>query len=364
MGAVLIFFVGVHVVFFCRVPNEYELTLNASAEVELFGDDATIQATKFAFCSIDKLATVADHTNVDVIGVVNYIGPMTEITTRAQKKCAKRTVGLVDQSCTSVEVTFWDKKAEQYNETTLGGNAVLALKNVAVSDFGGKCIKTTFDSQVSINPDVPETLALKQWYASQGHTATIKCLTSNSSQGEALFKTITEVESQEVGRDAPAYFKLKGFVSFVKHERDPWYMACPSKECNKKVTSDDQGGWLCDKCDKVFPTCNPRYLLEVMAQDATGSMWLSVFDELAEKLLGKSAAEMMALKQAGDDPAYEAVYENACFHVGVFRVRAKADTYQDETRVRCSLVATDAVEDVALDLLAQQLQADQLLPPL
>ena len=35
--------------------------------------------------------------------------------------------------------------------------------------------------------------------------------------------------------DKPDYVSLKSSVSYIKHDSDCWYTACPAEGCNKKV---------------------------------------------------------------------------------------------------------------------------------
>ena len=53
---------------YSHVPNEYELTLNADAEVTYVENDAEIQTQKFDFVKIDQLQQTAPDDFVDVVG--------------------------------------------------------------------------------------------------------------------------------------------------------------------------------------------------------------------------------------------------------------------------------------------------------
>lgn len=81
--------------------------------------------------------------------------------------------------------------------------------------------------------------------------------------------------------------------------------------------------------------------------DLSGAHWVTMFEESAQKLLGKSAAELgtlleedvwrahfnpfaIALSEVTDDfqkDAYYAVFENVRFKSFIFRVRSKMETY-------------------------------------
>lgn len=63
-----------------------------------------------------------------------------------------------------VEVTLWGEQANKWNEEELGHNAILAVKACKVSDFGGRSLSSTFQSQIYVNPDRPEAHVLRAWY--------------------------------------------------------------------------------------------------------------------------------------------------------------------------------------------------------
>jgi replication factor A1 len=342
---------------YSKLPNEYELTLNADAEVEYYGDDSSIETQKFEFCGIDQISQVAENESIDIIGVIKAVSEISTIMSqKLQKELTKRTVTLIDKSLTAIDITFWNQQAEKYNEELLGGNPVMAVKTLRVSDYGGKSLSTSFGTQVVINPDMKEAHDLKGWYDTQGKGADFENLSKGGGAGSGKDprKNFEQIEDEGLGRnEKPDYFITQGTVTFYKHdnERPPWYNACPSEGCNKRVNPDEQGGWICEKCNKTYPTCQPRFILSVMACDASGSHWLNAFNDTAEQLLGKTAAEMNDLKQSGNEGAYEAVYEAANFKTFNFKIRAKSDTYQDETRVRCHIIGASGLDFKAESLL-------------
>ena len=90
-----------------RLPNEYELTLNADAEVSFFGDDSTIMKQKFDFVSIERLQSIQPNEFVDLIGVVQSVTALQTLTSqRTQRELKKRTISLTDQSLMSVCVVL------------------------------------------------------------------------------------------------------------------------------------------------------------------------------------------------------------------------------------------------------------------
>jgi replication factor A1 len=66
---------------------------------------------------------------------------------------------------------------------------------------------------------------------------------------------------------------------------------------------------------------NRRYILSCCVSDHTGQVWLSLFNDQAEKLLGGvTANELNVYKEDGNEIAYENVFSDALFKTFVMRV--------------------------------------------
>ena len=79
--------------------------------------------------------------------------------------------------------------------------------------------------------------------------------------------------------EKPDYIGLKASVSYIKHDTDCWYTACPTDGCNKKVcvvfismlgdpalpcssfkvNESMNGNWNCEKCNKEYPNVSIKY---------------------------------------------------------------------------------------------------------
>jgi replication factor A1 len=48
--------------------------------------------------------------------------------------------------------------------------------------------------------------------------------------------TVASIRDDGLGMsEKPDYVTLKGSVTYIRHDNDPWYAACPNAGCNKKV---------------------------------------------------------------------------------------------------------------------------------
>jgi replication factor A1 len=69
-------------------------------------------------------------------------------------------------------------------------------------------------------------------------------------------RTIHEVKDAQLGMsDKTDYFLLRATVMHIKTDNIV-YPACPTAQCNKKVT-ETHDGWRCEKCDRSYEA--PEY---------------------------------------------------------------------------------------------------------
>jgi hypothetical protein len=67
-------------------------------------------------------------------------------------------------------------------------------------------------------------------------------------------KTISSIKDEMLGMsEKPDYITVKGTIIYIKHDTDPFYTACPTPNCNKKVVETMHGEFSCEKCNKQFP---------------------------------------------------------------------------------------------------------------
>lgn len=116
---------------------------------------------KYNFTKLDNLESLQKDATTDVIGVVQEIHELGQITSKAtQKPFNKRDILLVDQSGQSVRLTLWGKTAENFN---YNDHPVVAFKGVKVSDFGGRSLSMFSSATMTVNPNNEEACALRGW---------------------------------------------------------------------------------------------------------------------------------------------------------------------------------------------------------
>jgi replication factor A1 len=326
---------------FSNIPNDYEMTLNDDAEVELVEDDRKIAQQRFDFVPFSELKP---GVTADILGVVTAVGPMGSIVSqKTQRENQRRNVTLVDITARQVELTIWGDDAGKYTEESLGNNVVIAVKNCRVSDYNGISLSSGFSSQFFINPDHPDARKLRAWYEQQGRNVQPQALTiqrgGGAGGGNAPRKTLAQIKDENLGHGEKADdVAVRGTITFFNNDpaKPPWYPACPTEGCNKKLV-EEGGAWHCNKCNKSFPQPNLRYILSCQASDHTGQQWVTAFNECAEKILGQPASALSALLEAKQEEQYRQVFRNAGFHQYLFRCRVKAENVNDEMRVKVTV---------------------------
>jgi len=138
------------------------------------------------------------------------------------------------------------------------------------------------------------------------------------------------------------YFNLKAEISHLKKD-NCLYMACPTAECNKKVIDQSNGDYRCEKCNKDYKDYKWRLMLQASVVDSTGEMWITCFQDTAEVVLGRKSDELGRLKQMDDQREFDELFAECMYKTVVMKVRAKMETFNDETRLKTICVQATPV---------------------
>jgi replication factor A1 len=339
---------------YSAIKNNYEITFDNQSDIHLCPDGDEIKTVQFNFVKIASLLSIEPNSMIDLCGVVKSYGEVQEInSTKLGKMIQKRDLTLIDDSETEVRLTLWGDKATN-TEFKWHESPVVGFKNVKVGDYQGRTVGTVQSTTISINP--PEGREIYEWhqkYFSQGLSLPSNSISGASSTGIRgmepleMRKLASSIRDQGLGMgEKPDYFCLKATVSFLKREPDPWYTACTGPECNKKVVETMNGRWMCEKCNQEYSECRRRYMLSVVLQDTSGTTWFSAFDDIATRIIGKTADELYMMKANGDSAGFEAAFNSALFKTYLVKARCKNETYGDESRVKSQILQLSALDYV------------------
>lgn len=340
-----------------HIKNDYEITLNNDADVRLAPDQGSIKLISYHFVPIASLTAAMKDTFVDILGIVTNVGPIGTIVSKStNKEIKKRSITLADSSKGSVEVTLWNDFSENFTPLEIGNQNVLSCKNMRVSDFGGVSLGTSTASLLETDPDRSEAHQLRAWWDSEGTKASLLAMSSSvggsgKASAPADRKLVSEVNDGQVGLDAPFYYDAKLTVIKIPFDMDnrvPWYEACPSASCNKKVVPDPTGAYMCEKCNKSYDSCEPRYIMSLQLVDCSDAIWVNAFNEVAVEILGNTlASDLKTLRDRGDELSIEKVMKKSLFNTFLFRVRAKLEDRQENAKVRHTLLSVSPLDPIA-----------------
>ncbi|KAK7388866.1 hypothetical protein VNO78_23693 [Psophocarpus tetragonolobus] len=346
---------------FKTVQNDYEMTLNENSEVEEVCGEATfVPETKFNFVQIDKLGPHVNKSElVDVIGVVKNVSTTMSIRRKSDNEnIPKRDITIADETKKTVVVSLWNDLATNTGQELLDmadKSPVVAIKSLRVGDFQGVSLSTISRSVVMVNPDIPEAKKLRSWYDFEGKDASMDSVGSGSSPisnsgTRSVYSDRVSlsyiISNPSLGDGKPAFFSLRGYISFIKPDQAMWYRAC--KTCNKKVIESVDSGYWCEGCQKSDEQSSLRYIMVARVSDASGEGFISIFNEEAEKIVGCSADDLDNLKsQEGEDNPYQLTLKQATWAPHLFRVSVTQNEYNSEKRQRITARAVVPVDFAA-----------------
>lgn len=343
-----------------RSTSNYEMTLSSASILRLESDDGSVAPIRYNFTKIADLEKVEVKGACDVVAVVHEFGDATEIVIRSTgEPCLKRSITLVDDSHSTVELTLWRDQAEKLvTDADRNSHPILVLRNAARGDFGGVCLNTSRSTVIERDPEgIPEVAKLRAWYDEGGATAGSGLQSLSVGVGAAAGKVLgqrrsledvreTDIASGGLDSGGSVQFVMRGMVTFLKKDRELSYPSDPTTK--KKVTETGEPGvWHSESSGRDFTDAEivHRYVCQLKVSDFSSAQWMGTFDEGGLVVFGRPAGEMRLLK-ASDEDLYEGLLDDALFQPLVLKVSVREDSYSGETRVRYTIMRAERVDFV------------------
>ena len=344
--------------------NNYEMQLEKTTFVRAVPENesaGSIPAVKFFFLPIGQIEEREKDSIIDVIGVVKDCGEVASIRSKTtQKQLLKRDITLVDLSRKSIKLTLWGDMAETFNVVPQE-NPVVAFKSVRVTEFNGKSLSSLSSTTYLVNPDMHEAYEIRGWFDANGSSTDFESISISNraglDKGSSLGMAIPsgpetrkplsvwkeELPAAHSAADKGEFFSVTGTIARIKHTAGVSYPACPTEGCNKKVIDIGMGQWKCEKCNQVFPSCMHRYMFTMAINDYSSSIWVNVFDDAGQIVFGGRKAEELVYLRQNDESVFEQAVRDCEHKMAKFRIKAKAEFYQGEQKMRYSLIGINAI---------------------
>merc|ERR1712238_493051 len=311
-----------------------EITFDQNSEIRLDNDSGDIQQQIYEFVKIAALEQTDPNTNVDLLAVVKSVGPVTTIISKKTgNEIPKAEIVLVDDSGTEVNCTVWGDRSQKV-QIEYQGNPILALRQVRVSDFGGRSV-------------------------GEGG----RSLSAGTGAGRfPTFeerKNIAAIKGEALGThnpDKPDWLSFKGTFSFIKSYKEggAWYTACPNAEepCKNryKVEQSSDGAWFCERCNRSYDTCKRKFIFSATVVDDSSTSWVSLFDDQAKILFGGVEADnVYKQREEGNNglEEYNALFTKASFTDWVFNCKVKQEMVQEELRIKTTVYSMHPMDYAA-----------------
>ncbi|CAE8733627.1 unnamed protein product [Polarella glacialis] len=388
---------------FCKF--EHEITFDENAIIVAVDDDGGCPQMVYNFKPLASIENLAPGETLDVVAVVAEVDAVMEIALKAGGSKTRQNVTLVDDSGVSCRLTLW----AEFCENSYAVGSVALFKGVRVSDFGGKSLNTANGSVAIVDAQavasIARATAVAEWFRLSGPAALQDARSLSSERGPSNPpQTIEELRADGMQLEAPnpgGAFATQGApaqlqryhtiepatVTFLPHDRPPFYMACPveipdekaagngkTRTCNKKM--EQSGGVWCCSFDHQCQEPTARWIAQFAIGDHTGNQYVSSFDETGQKILGCKASEVAELWLVKESDLVAAARIEQLFKAAQYkrwrlRLKSRKEVWNDEERLKFSVLdvsPVDVVKDaraklaeVLASLSAQCHSRDQLL---
>ncbi|KAF9438636.1 Replication factor A protein 1 [Entomortierella beljakovae] len=321
---------------FSTVKNDYELILQRHTEITAAPENNHIPEMSYSFVNLSALADTNEKDTIDVVAIVKDIGELqSNISLKTNRPVIKRDLTLVDNTGFTARLTLWGNQAESFSVNS--ASPVIAFKGVSVSNYGGKSLNAFGGSTFKLNPEITEAFKLRAWYDQQGQSINFQAHSSEFGKSNSVPRmTFEEVKNECANMDPTnqIYFESKGTIIMMSKSETYQYPACPTPNCNKKVTEEGSGVWRCENCNKTHPAPEYRYILGVNVADHGGHNWLQAFNDSGIAITGRRAEELVK-----NPSELKPTFDRATFKSFIFRCRAKQETYGEESKLRLTIVS-------------------------
>jgi len=254
-------------------------------------------------------------------------------------------------------VTLWgDKATEDSKQIKFSEGTVIAAKSLKIfcqekaKDDGRRILTATKGSVFISDPKVDEANTLRELWSRGGiDLSLIKPLSAkreNSSFGPTSAESLrcfADIDENLIQEDHPLSTIVRGTIILTKSDVDPWYNACATEKCGKKVVPQPDGSYHCPKCRSTVSRIVRRYILSLRACDHSGSKMLTCFNESGQAILGYKADELAVLK-AEREEEYGKILGDILFTPWELRIKAQRVQHNENNVVKYNIADASRID--------------------
>ncbi|XP_062075425.1 replication protein A 70 kDa DNA-binding subunit B-like [Humulus lupulus] len=284
---------------------EYDWTLNSRTLIEdVEEQDNQIEAPKYNIVPFTDLHSYKDSAErVDFLAVAIHIESTKEITTKFQQQTIQE-IYLIDESFNPIKLTMWGRFVQDECKTItnmIEEYPIILGTQIVFRTYRGLSLSSRLSSTFTINSQIPEATALKQW--ANNNTLKIKSIIETSLTHPST--TILSIGLQKTVKicDIPCamkalqsmekkYFWIEAKINIIDSVQMYYYMSCATY--HRKIRHKYNEIIVCENPNcKQRGTSTPHARAYVQLEDDTGKLDAVMFGEVVERTFGSSAVQLM-----------------------------------------------------------------------
>ncbi|KAJ6242782.1 replication protein a 70 kda DNA-binding subunit a [Anaeramoeba flamelloides] len=320
-----------------KLGERYEMCSNSSTIIQCY-EGELLPKYNLSLVKLQEIKNGKVQNFVDVVGVVTTFEPLATIKNSQGLAFQKINFTLVDQSKCTILATFWGNQAIAI-ASKIKTDSIVALKNVRVKEWRSvKTINSTYETVPYLDPDFKEAQDLRQWWETIGKHQSTSIISDTPTLNQkpkfddqylrsAKKLSLIEIRNRNIGSEKTETFVVGAIMRFPNPSQKIWYQACPSSNCNKKVIN-IKNKYFCTKCNRNYQKFQYRYLFNVTLKDPSDQISVTVFDKIAERMLKKTASELVELDQIQNSQYTDTVRSKLEDDWGYFAIRATTVVYK------------------------------------
>jgi replication factor A1 len=342
---------------FNNTRHQCEIIFNKKSSIMESADAGHIAEETYNFELLNMINSYDKYHTLDILVVVKTVAEPEEINLRAGGTTTKRTVSVYDESGLAVDFSVWgNMKGEEH----LAPGTIVAVRNVSVNEFRGRCLSSKSDTYAST--DFPQDLTrykeLLQFCESgtQIHSLNPERGAEGSTYKPRYIKTFREIEDDAAvkfgsvhddDRKKPIFYNAMGIVSYIPG-KNLYYNACPVDKCAKKLTESGDGHWQCEKCGGTFDKPMAKYIGKAKLTDDSNSIYVTInTDKVGQKVIGKTAQETAEALDGpmSDSEDFTTHLRDRCMIDYYFTLMVKQEYYMGDWSTKYYLINAEKAEE-------------------
>lgn len=336
---------------FNNTNNKFELSISERSVIKRLPDIKEISNFNFKFVKLSDIEHKSEGEVFDVIAIVEDPGAIKDMALRTGETKELRKIRIRDDSNYAIDLSFWGQQAR---DADFQRNMIVIFQDIRVKRYANtKTLafsqNSSFITKIPDHPRYKELLLFKN--SNKNTTDNLIVYSDNSAtQSNNYVKIVQMVNDAErlqlEGDNSRAYFTIVATLNRVIGN-NVFYESCENENCMKKVSTNLQGMYECEKCRATFERPRYRLMANLKFTDDSGEVIAMVSGDDHSQILFKKPIEELAEMKAKDEKQYVDFIRDCMFGEYKVRVMAKKSLYQQNVRTQFQIIKMTHVMNTA-----------------